>query len=189
MNPVCPTFLSIHSVLYPIFTARQRSWGKVMFSVVSVQRGGFPCGYYSWCIGPHCTDSLDMRPHWMGTPDPALAPLDMGPHWTGTPSLGPPQTWDLNEHGSPSSPPLVTSSGHQGRPFQTCSLLDTHLLVLTAGGYWRLGQWKWVVRILLECFLAVIASCRNLSVQNDLFTGLPGQKITVTFYKIKTNSL
>ena len=126
MNPVCPTFLSIHSVLYPIFTARQRSWGKVMFSVVSVQRGGFPCGYYSWCIGPHCTDSLDMRPHWMGTPDPSPSTSRT---WDltgqGPPALARPQTRDLNEHGSPSSPPLVTSSGHHGRPVQTCSLLDT----------------------------------------------------------------
>ena len=131
-----------------------------------------------------------MRPHWMGTPDPSPSTSRHGTSLDRDPQpCPPPSTWDLSEHGSPSSPPLVTSSGHHGRPVQTCSLLDTPPLVPTAGGYWRLGQWKWVIRIPLECFLAVTASCRNISVQNDLFTGLPGHKMTVTFYKIKTNLL
>ena len=48
-----------------IFTARQQSWGKVMFSVMSVHhsvrrwegRGqeGVPRDQYSWCIGPYHT--------------------------------------------------------------------------------------------------------------------------------------
>ena len=40
-------------------TARQRSCGKVMFSVVSVHHsvhgGGFPCDHYPWCIRHHCS--------------------------------------------------------------------------------------------------------------------------------------
>ena len=50
-----------------IFTARQRSCGKLMFSLMSVCPHGVPCDYYPWCIGSHCTGALplpqDMR-HW-----------------------------------------------------------------------------------------------------------------------------
>ena len=42
------------------FTTRQRSCGELMFSQMSVchsvQR--VPCDNYPWCIGPHCTPSL-----------------------------------------------------------------------------------------------------------------------------------
>ena len=64
-----------------IFTARQRSCGKVMFSVVSVRQSVIlpaagvwePCDRCTWCIGSHWT--------WTTTPPPS-----MGPHWTGNPS-------------------------------------------------------------------------------------------------------
>ena len=41
-----------------IFTTRQRSCGKIMFSLVSVclsVHEGSPCDHYPWCIGPFCT--------------------------------------------------------------------------------------------------------------------------------------
>ena len=47
-----------------IFTARQVSCGKVMFSVMSICQSGIlptgraiPCDHYPWCIGPHCIGS------------------------------------------------------------------------------------------------------------------------------------
>ena len=45
-------------MIWANFTAHQRSFGKVMFSQVSLCHSvnrGFPCDHYPWCIGPHCT--------------------------------------------------------------------------------------------------------------------------------------
>ena len=66
-----------------------------------------------------------------------------------------PSTWDLTEGDPLPWPPLVVTSGSQDwRPFQTCSLEDPPP-VLTSAVYWSMcsQHHKWVVRILLECFL------------------------------------
>ena len=100
---------------------------KVMFSVVSVSSQGGR-------TGSHVTinhDALDLT---VQDPSPALALAcsDIRPHCTQTHL----QTWNLTVHRPHSS--------DIWRPFQSCSLEP--LLVLTSGR-------KWVVRILLECFL------------------------------------
>ena len=82
-----------------IITTRQRSWGKVMFSLMSVclyVNRGSPCHHYTWCIGTHCTDS----------------PL----------ALAPPrhQTWGL-PYASPSYP----GSDNWWPSLETCSNLFT----------------------------------------------------------------
>ena len=60
-----------------IFTARQRSCVKVMFSQVSVIlfRRGVPCDHYPWCKGPHCTVSPNMGPHCLGLPEPPASDI------------------------------------------------------------------------------------------------------------------
>ena len=71
---------------------RQRSCGKVMFSVVCVcqaacPQGGVPCDHNPWWIGPYGTESLwpwptplDIRLHWTGTPPPPV--LTAGGYWS-----------------------------------------------------------------------------------------------------------
>ena len=93
----------------PVFTARHRSWGRIMFSVMSFRQlvilsMQVPMWSLPWCIGPHCTG-------------PAPSP-DTGPHCTGTlwPHLI--KTWDPSHQPCPQ---LVTSNGHSLRPVQTCS--------------------------------------------------------------------
>ena len=82
---------------------------------------------------------------------------DMEPHVTGPWSPNPPlllQTWDLAVQGPPGPSLLATSGCHHWRPVQTCSLQNPlphqyrHLVATEAH---TVG--KWVVRILLECFL------------------------------------
>ena len=71
----------IHRSPFYIFTAHQRSYGKVVCLVMSVYHsvhGGIPCDHYPSCIEFHCTGI----PH----PGPSLPPLDMGPYWAETPS-------------------------------------------------------------------------------------------------------
>ena len=75
----------------PIITARQRSCGKVMFSLVSLCLfTGDPSDHYLQCIGPHCTapppPTSDMGPpsssppghHWRLIPVPNLRVLIWG---------------------------------------------------------------------------------------------------------------
>ena len=79
-----------------IVTAHQQSFGKVMFSQVSVWHSLGGEG------GPHVTITH-------GT----LYLAVQAPH--------PPQAWNLNVQGLP-SPSLLTSGGHHWRRVQTCSL-------------------------------------------------------------------
>ena len=95
------------SVRWPIFTARQWSCGKVMFSYICVCQSvhrTVPSDHKPCCIGPHCTWDLT-------EPGSSLAtapPLNMGPHWTGIPRSYPLQIWDL--------------TGQVAITVQTCSL-------------------------------------------------------------------
>ena len=62
----------VYIALWLVITTRQRSYGKVLFSVVSVQHcahsaGGSPLWLLPWCIGPHCTGP---PPPDMGSPSP-----------------------------------------------------------------------------------------------------------------------
>ena len=101
-----------------IFTTRQWSCWKVIFSVVSVilSTGGFPCDHYPWCIGPWCTAS----------PSPNL-PSSPRPQSTGHGTWDPPawyprhETWDSLDP-SPRPLLLVISSDHHWRPVFTYSL-------------------------------------------------------------------
>ena len=109
---------------------RQRSCGKVIFSVVSVLilpggEGLFLCDHYPWCITPHHTETCP-------------PPQSQLPLCTGTPP-------DLSL--------LVTSGGQDWRPVQTCSLEDPHYQCwhLAASCWSTYGGWA-AVRILLECF-------------------------------------
>ena len=98
---------------WPIFTARQWSCGKVMFSYMSVclsVHRKVPSDHQPCCIGPHCTGAP-----WtwdLTEPGSPLAPapfLNMGPHWTGIPwSYPDPLVWDL--------------TGQVATTIQTCSL-------------------------------------------------------------------
>ena len=83
------------SKLVCIFTACQRSCGKVMFSVASVcQLGkgtwGVPCDRYPWCIIPHDTEKHQARvplQTWdlaVKGPSCPSPPPDMEPKCTGT---------------------------------------------------------------------------------------------------------
>ena len=80
---------------YFMFTTRQRSWEKVMFSVMSV------C---SW--GSHGTITHDASDLTVQSSQHVALPL-------------PPLTWDLIGQGTSL---LVISSGYDWRPVQTCSL-------------------------------------------------------------------
>ena len=57
-------------------------------------------------------------------------------------------------------PLLLTSGDQDGRPVQTCSLEDSPLQELTSSN--KYGQCKREVRILLECFLVLHISAKNL---------------------------
>ena len=128
-----------------IITTRQRSCGKVMFSVMSVHGGG---GSPMWCTDALALDltvqhpprSLGPAPLDIGTSlysDPlAPAPLDMGPYCKGP-------CW---RH-------LVTKTE------DLFKLVHLRTLPPTTTGIWywerTYGQCKWLVRILLECFLGL----------------------------------
>ena len=65
-------------------------------------------------------------------------------------------TYDMRHWG----PLLLTSDDQDGRPVQTCSLEDSPLQELTSSN--KYGQCKQEVRILLECFLVLHISAKNL---------------------------
>ena len=115
--------------LFCIITAKKRSCGKVVFSVVpvcySVHRGVSPCDHYSWCIGSHCT-----------APSAPLPSSQDILHGTSSPHPGS-NIW---------MPSLETSSNLfiWGSPPQ-----EQHLVVATEAH----TVCKWATRILLECFL------------------------------------
>ena len=103
-----------------IITAHQRSFGKIMFSVISVclsicqQR--VPCNHYPWYFGPHCT-----------APHPTPNAQGIGPRCTG------PWYWHL--------------VAKNWRSVQTCSLEDLMVqgplpMMLTSGG-WLLKYVQW----------------------------------------------
>ena len=85
------------TMILEVFTARKRSWGKVMFSFSCLSvilfrgRGGSPYDNYPWCIGT-------WRPPGYQTWDPS--PLDM-------------------------VLPLLTSAGHRWRPVKLVDLWTT----------------------------------------------------------------
>ena len=124
MNTCCDFFV----------TTRQRSCGKVMFSIVSVRHcvhskgEGAPCDHYPWCIGPHC--------------------ITPSAHY-----LTPPRTWDLTVFlPSPTSdiwwPSLKTCSNLFTSGPPPPPVLTWHLVTIEA----RKAS-KRPIRILLECFL------------------------------------
>ena len=101
------------SVHWPIFTTRQWSWGKVMFSYVSVcllVHRRVPSDRQPCCIGPHCTGAP-----WtwglteLGSPLAPAPLLNMGPHWTGIPDPNP-------------STPIWDLTGQVTTTVQTCSV-------------------------------------------------------------------
>ena len=129
-----------------IITARQRSCGMIMFSVVSVCHSVHQVGW-----GSHVTIIHDA----------------LGPHHTRIPVL-PLQTWDLrNPLSALASLPwtrdltvkhpclslLVTSGGLHWRPVQACFTWAPPPTVLTSGGYWSAYGLHVRLCILLECFL------------------------------------
>ena len=63
-------------ITFVIFTVRQRSCRKEMFSVVCLSVYLFtrevPCDHYPWYIGPHCTGPPDIEPHCTGPPSSAI---------------------------------------------------------------------------------------------------------------------
>ena len=94
-----------------IYSYREQSCKKVMFSLVSVSvcSQWVPCDQYSWCIKPHCT----------GPPPPTRhQTLDPSQPW---PYPHPPATSDM---GPQLHPLLVTSGGLHWRPVKTCALKD-----------------------------------------------------------------
>ena len=121
LNLFWTTGLEIEYVLWKpwyrisIFTDHQLSCGKVMFSVVSTCQSFCP----QW--GPVLL--LPMRnwnPPYRESPPPQAPPLDMGCHCTGIP--GPrPWTWNFTVHDPLAPPLLVTFSGQNSRPMETCS--------------------------------------------------------------------
>ena len=116
-----------------LVTACQRSCGKEMFSVVSVHQSYYPQG--------------------RGVP---MWPLPMM-HWTWLYRCPPIRLW--TPHTLDLAPPDSDIWWSLLETCSTCSFEDTSPLprppgVTSGSGYWSTYGWrKWVVRILLECFL------------------------------------
>ena len=128
-----------------IITTRQRSCGKVMFSVMSVHGGG---GSPMWCTDALALDlTVQHPPRSLGP-----APLDIGTSlYSDPPWPQPLSTWDLT---------VRAPAGDIWWPrLKTCSNLFTWGPPPTTTGTWywerTYGQCKWLVRILLECFLGL----------------------------------
>ena len=111
-----------------IFTVRQWSYRKVIFSVVSVLQlfilstGRVPYDHYLWCIRSYCT-----APWPIPTSASDLGPPALAPHQALAPF-----TLALRFPGPNYSPMLVTSGGDHWIPVQTCPFRDTqewHLVV------------------------------------------------------------
>ena len=124
-------------------TARQRSCGKIMFSVVSVCQSFCPggwvlCDHYPWCIGPHHTGNL---------PSPALmySPL---PHSTG--HIQTCTTWTSLYRNPPPDIFKLIQLGLLCTAIQPCSKLFNIKHLRSASG-WLAFCWNafyfWVVSI------------------------------------------
>ena len=87
---LCTTILFI--------TARQRSSGKVMFSIMSVSlfTGAIPCDHDPWCSGPHYTGK---RCTWNTPPRFSFLPLCKDNHscskWTSQTMFKLPSLWNI----------------------------------------------------------------------------------------------
>ena len=120
-----------------LITVHQRSCGKVMFLQV--------------CVSV-CLSTLDLT---VQVP-PAAIPLDIRHSKPPVPSPPPPDI----RHGTPPALALlllVTSGGHHWRTVQTCSFED-HPVGTDIWWLKHIRVSKWLVRILLECFLVLTLS-------------------------------